>query len=290
MDGWVVASIVIIVATAVYSYHKQISYSIVASVACVGVFCIMIATSDTRFVSDSSIYAELAFVPKDITHIDRAHTILTSMYTHASPDHMIFNILGLAFLGTMFEQKVGTRPFIVIYLVAGLCGTLLFAGLRWNDWVGVVGASGAVSGVLGALARMFPNERVALLFLPSYPMPVWVFVLGYVGLQFFFVLGSTNIAVEAHIGGLVGGMLVAPFVVRLPLHRRVKRMISMNALRRLARTPELKALLRQIEDEEIADVRSVWIEEFLSKARCPHCGASIKATRESITCSRGHLL
>jgi membrane associated rhomboid family serine protease len=290
MDSWVIACIVVIIATTAYSYYRQVSYSIVVSAACVAVFAIVVVASDTRYLTSSTVFGELAFVPRDIVHADRAYTVLTSMFTHVSPGHLIFNVLGLAFLGTMFEQKVGTRPFMVIYIIAGVCGTLMFAALRWNDWVGVVGASGAVSGVLGAFARMFPNERVAFLLMPTFPMPIWVFVLGYVGLQLLIVMGDTNIAVEAHIGGLVAGMLVAPYIVRLPLHRRVRRMISLNALRRLAKTPELKAMLRQIEEEEIADVRSAWIEEFLSRARCPHCGASLKVTRETITCSRGHLL
>ena len=290
MDIWVFACIAIIIGTVAYSWYKQFSYSLVVSAACVAVFAIVVAASDTRYITFSTVFSDLAFTPRDLVHVDRLYTVLTSMFTHASVGHLIFNVLGLAFLGTMFEQKVGARPFIIIYFIAGVCGTLLFAVLRWNDWIGVVGASGAVSGVLGAFARMYPNERVALLFLPNVPMPIWVFALGFVGLQMLFVVGDSNIAVEAHIGGLIAGLVVAPYIVRMPLHRRVRRMISLNALRRLAKTPELKAILRQIEDEEIADVRSAWIEEFLRRARCPHCGAPLKITRESITCSRGHLL
>ncbi|HIH01376.1 TPA: rhomboid family intramembrane serine protease [Thermoplasmata archaeon] len=241
----------------------------------------------------SDLFFEIAFSPRDLTDPSRIHTVLTSMYAHVDLYHILLNVLGLAFLGTVFEQRIGTRSFILIYLFAGLCGTLLFAGLRWNDLpVIVVGASGAISGVLGAFARMYPNERMSfmLLLFPLPPMPIWVIVALFLLLQIVFVAGDTRIAVEAHVGGLVGGIVIAPYIARLPLHRRVKRMISLNALRRLARTPELKALLRQIEDEEIADVRSAWIEEFLSKARCPYCGAPIKVTRESVTCSRGHLL
>ncbi len=121
-------------------------------------------------------------------------------------------------------------------------------------------------------------------------MPIWVIVGIFLLLQVVFVSGDTNIAVEGHIGGLVAGLIVAPYIAKLPLHRRVRRMISLNALRRLAKTPELKTIMRRIEDEEIPDVRSAWIEEFLSKARCPHCGARIKVSRETITCERGHLL
>ncbi len=67
-------------------------------------------------------------------------------------------------------------------------------------------------------------------------------------------------------------------------------MVSQSALRRLATTPELKAMLRRIEDEEIADVRSAWVEQFLSQARCPTCGSRLRVTKESVLCEKGHLL
>jgi membrane associated rhomboid family serine protease len=289
MNGWVIACIVIIVATIVYSYQRQFSYSIVATVTCGAIFAVTLAVSDTRDITNSSFFSDLGFMPHDLTDVGRSYTILTSMFAHAGPRHLVVNLLGLIFLGTMFEQKIGTRSFMIIYMITGVCGTLLFAAFKWNDMTLVVGASGAISGILGAFARLFPNERV-LLFPMPFPMPIWVLTLGFVGLQFIIALVSTEIAVEAHVGGLVAGMIVAPYVAKLPLHRRVKRMVSLNALRRLAKTPELKSMMRRIEDEEIPDVRSAWIEEYLSKARCPHCGARIKVSRETITCERGHML
>jgi membrane associated rhomboid family serine protease len=293
MDSLVVVVLAIIVGGVVYSYWKQLSYSIVACACCAMVFGVEVLAPDPGHYLYSDLFYDIAFNPQDLTDMSRIHTVVTSMYAHVDFYHIFLNMLGLAFLGTAFEQRIGTRPFIVIYLFAGLCGTLLFAGLRWNDaFVVVVGASGAISGVLGAFARMYPNERMSLIILVRSlpPMPIWVIVGLFLLLQVVFVAGDPRIAVEAHLGGLIGGMAVAPYVARLPLHRRVKRMISINALRRLARTPELKAILRRIEEEEIPDVKSAWIAEFLSKARCPHCGSSIKVSRESITCSRGHLL
>ena len=202
-------------------------------------------------------------------------------------------VLGLVFIGMAFEQRIGTRPYILLFFITGLCGTLAFAALNWgNDFIAVVGASGAISGVLGAFARMFPHERMSLIvmFFPLPPLPMWVIVAGYIGMQFLFLSGETNIAVEAHIGGLVAGLALAPLVVRLPLHKRVRKMVSQSALKRLATTPELKSIMRRIEDESIPDVRSAWVEHFLSRAKCPHCGASLKVRKEGIMCERGHML
>ena len=292
MDGWVIVSIAAIIAVIVYSYYRQFSFSIAASVLCAALFVIVLAVSDARDYRDSTTFVEMAFMPRDLTDPARCYTVLTSMFSHAGFGHLFWNVLGLAFIGTAFEQRVGPRPFIIICLVSGLCGTLLFTAFRWNDFVLVVGASGAISGVLGAFARMFPNERMSLIlmFFPLPPMRIWTIVAIFILIQIVLAVGDTNIAVEAHVGGLIAGMAVAPFVVRMPLHRRVKRMISLNALRKLAKTSELKAIMRRIEDEEIPDVRSAWIEEFLRKAKCPHCGARIKVSRDTIRCERGHML
>jgi len=89
---------------------------------------------------------------------------------------------------------------------------------------------------------------------------------------------------------LAAGVLLAPFIKKIPMDDRAKRMISPASLRRLATTPELESLLQRIEKEEVPDVKSAWIEHFLSKAKCPHCGSPLKATKEAIVCEKGHLI
>lgn len=293
MNVWVAAVIVMIAASTAYSYYRQVSFSIVVCVVCVASFgLLLLSAGSTSYLASETMY-QLEFMPRDLAEPGRLYTLLTSMYTHADIFHLLFNILGIAFIGMAFEQRIGTRPYILLYFLTGLCGTLAFAALNWGDeWVAVVGASGAISGVLGAFARMFPNERMSMMimFFPLPPMPLWVIVVAYIGLQFVFLGGSPNIAVEAHIGGLIAGLVLAPLVVRLPLHRRVRRMVSQSALKRLAVTPELKSIMRRIEEEEIPDVRSAWIEHFLSRAKCPQCGARLKARKEGVMCERGHML
>jgi hypothetical protein len=122
-------------------------------------------------------------------------------------------------------------------------------------------------------------------------LPIWVIVGIFVLIQLLLIPTSSQIAYEAHLGGLAAGILLAPALVRLPLSKRVKRAaISLSALRRLASTPELKTVLRRIEEESVPDVRSAWIEHFVSVARCPHCGSHLKASRGELMCEKGHLL
>ena len=162
--------------------------------------------------------------------------------------------------------------------------------MNWNETVIVVGASGAVSGIMGAFVRLYPNVRMSFLLVPQMSFPAWSIVVLLLLMQLIWLASDMNIAVEAHLGGLIMGMLLARVIVKVPLHRRVKKMISQSALQKLATTPELKTIMRRIEDEEIPDIRSAWIEHFLANARCPHCGSGLKTTKDGVFCEKGHLL
>lgn len=283
MDAFVVAAIAVIVACTAYSAWKQLYYSILASIACIAVFIVILVSGYPESLD------EFGFMPEDLVDPARTYTVLTSMFSHADFVHIFYNLLGLVFIGMAFEQRIGSKPFIVMYFISGVSGTLAFAALNWGEPYVVVGASGAISGVLGAFARLFPRERMSmiLMFIPLPSMPIWVIVLLFVGLQFLFV-GGTNVAVESHLAGLAAGVVFAPLVMKLMSRRRGEKVVSYSLLSRLAVTPELRAMLRRIEKEEVADVRSAWVEHFFSKARCPRCGARLEIRSDSAICERGH--
>ena len=276
----VVAALAIIVASIAFSAWRKYNFCVVTAIACTAVFAISLAPD---------IFQMLAFMPRDTTDPTMVYTILTSMYTHVNMVHLIFNMVGLAFIGIMLEQRIGTRPFILLYLLAGFFGTMAFAASDWNNpYSSVVGASGAVSGVLGGLARLYPNERVILFPLPV-PIRMWTAVLLFVLLQFVFVTGG-NVAWQAHLGGLVAGVLLAPLVVKVRSETIVRRTVPNDALRKLAVTPELQGILKRIELETVPDVRKAWTDHFMSKARCPICGSPIRVSGDAVRCSKGHLL
>jgi len=291
MEPWVLLVIGVIVAATLYAAWKQFSYSIVASAICVFTFMVMSVAGQNDLDAARSM---IAFRPVDLTDPARIYTVLTSMFAHDNLLHLMFNVLGLIFIGMVFEQRIGPRPFILLFLLSGLAGTLVFAGIHWNNgMIPVLGASGAISGVLGAFARLYPNEKMSMfiMFVPLPPLRIWTIVGIFVLIQFLLIPPSLRIAYEAHLGGLAAGILLAPALVKLPLSKRVKRAaISLSALRRLATTPELKTVLRRIEEESVPDVRSAWIEHFVSVARCPHCGSHLKASRGELMCEKGHLL
>jgi membrane associated rhomboid family serine protease len=291
MEPWVLLVIGVTIAATLYAAWKQFSFSIVASTICVFTYIVMSVAGQNNWYAAEGM---IAFSPVDLTDPARIYTVLTSIFAHANLVHLMFNVLGLIFIGMVFEQRVGPRPFILLFLLSGLAGTLVFAGIHWNDGMFfVLGASGAISGVLGAFARLYPKEKMSMfiMFVPLPPLPIWVIVGIFVLIQLLLIPTSSQIAYEAHLGGLAAGILLAPALVKLPLSKRVKRAaISLSTLRRLATTPELKTVLRRIEEESVPDVRSAWIEHFVSVARCPHCGSHLKASRGELMCEKGHLL
>ncbi|MGQ9588414.1 MAG: hypothetical protein ACUVT7_08550, partial [Thermoplasmata archaeon] len=80
------------------------------------------------------------------------------------------------------------------------------------------------------------------------------------------------------------------FVVRMTKMNKGQKRISLSTLSKLAVTPELKSILNRIEREEVAEIREAWIEHFLSRARCPRCGANIRLKDDSVICERGHMV
>ena len=138
--------------------------------------------------------------------LERPWTILTNMFIHAGFGHLFGNMITFYFFGSFLSRLVGEGKFLLVYFAGGIMGSVLYL------WLGeplsiVIGASGAVYALAGALVVMMPKLRVMLYFIV--PMPLWVVVL------VFFVIWSfiPGVAWQAHLGGLVLG-LIAGYIFR----------------------------------------------------------------------------
>jgi membrane associated rhomboid family serine protease len=137
--------------------------------------------------------------------------LVTYAFLHGSLAHLAFNMYGLWLFGTELEYLLGRSQFLKLYfasvLSAGLMQVLVtsFTGGIYPT----LGASGGVFGLLLAYAMFFPN-RIIVLLIPPIPMPAWLFVLLYGGIEL--VLGVTGtqagVAHFAHLGGMIGSYLV----------------------------------------------------------------------------------
>ncbi len=150
-------------------------------------------------------------------------TLLTSMFMHAGWAHLLGNMLFLWIFGDNVEHRVGRLTFLVFYLVAGVIASLAQIAASPNSVIPSLGASGAISGVLGAYLVLFPNNRVWIIVFRFVPYAVPAVVAIGLWALFQFVSGFGAIAVSdetvggvaylAHVGGFIAG-LVFGFLAR----------------------------------------------------------------------------
>ena len=157
-------------------------------------------------------------------------TVFTSMFLHGSWMHVIGNMWFLWIFGNNVEDDLGKGPFVVFYLLAGVAAAALQTGLHPDSPVPMVGASGAVAGVLGAYAVMFPGSRVLSL-IPlgvvwlTRELPAWIVLGFWFALEFLrgtLALGTQvtgGVAYAAHVGGFVFGLAVGKIVASRSSYR-----------------------------------------------------------------------
>jgi len=143
--------------------------------------------------------------------LGRPWTIVTNMFIHApfpSIWHILANMLTLYFFGSYLTRLIGERKFFIIYFLGGILGNIFYMILG-PPFVTAIGASGAVFALGGALTVMRPKLRVFIIPIPI-PLPLWVAVIGgFLVLSFF-----PYVAWQAHLGGLVFGLVIAYFFRR----------------------------------------------------------------------------
>jgi membrane associated rhomboid family serine protease len=147
-------------------------------------------------------------------------TVFTSMFLHGSLPHLLGNLLFLWVFGNNIEDAMGHGRFIVFYLTCGAIAVFAQALPDPSSAVPMVGASGAISGVLGAYLLLYPKARVLLALPPplifftiGWVRAVWVLAawfIGQVAMGWFSGMSGGGVALGAHIGGFVAGMLLIP--------------------------------------------------------------------------------
>ena len=147
--------------------------------------------------------------------LSRPWLFISSIFLHANITHIFFNCFSLFLFGSVLERRLSVTQYVTLFLLAGLAGSILY----WFTWaVGIIpdvpalGASGAIFGILGACAVLFPTMTVYVYFFPlniRHAAVLWFF------LEFMGVFDiSSGIASAGHLGGLLIGMIYAWFLVR----------------------------------------------------------------------------
>lgn len=155
--------------------------------------------------------------------------VVSYMFVHGDISHLFFNMLALLIFGTAIERSVGSKEFLLMYFVIGV-GSGLFSlgayygfgrflmvnGVRpWTFYISLIGASGAVYGLLFAYAVIFPRSVIFIWGL--IPVPAPLMVLGYAVIEFVSqFVGSSNVAHMTHLAGFAFAWLY--FVIRMGVH------------------------------------------------------------------------
>jgi membrane associated rhomboid family serine protease len=172
----------------------------------------------------ASVATSFGVVPSDLTHISQnipyspipePLTFITYMFLHAGWLHLISNMLFLWVFADNVEDAFGYFAFALFYLLCGIAGALTHVVVSPDSFAPLIGASGAVSGVIGAYVLLYPRARIWILLFFRIPLrisAIWV-LSGWFLLQLFSIYTAEKgdeqeVAFWAHIGGFVAGLLI----------------------------------------------------------------------------------
>jgi membrane associated rhomboid family serine protease len=249
----------------------MVSYAII--VANFTVFVITLIEPD--------IIRDLAFRPIYLEDAPRWFTAFTSMFLHSRANfvHILSNMIFLFLIGIPFEQAVGRKKFVLIYLSTGVVATLAFAFFEGAAHSYLIGASGAIFGILGAFAASYPLKKIVvpvfafLIFFVR--LPVIVVALLYAGIETLFVVAGVVDATAhtAHLGGFVAGVFLYPLV---KIETEEKHRLRLDDVKELATTGRQRELLERVLAADEPELRDAWLSELARELSCPKCGGRLR--------------
>ncbi len=166
-----------------------------------------------------AVFFEHGVLPPRLVAIPTEMTTVTSMFLHGGAWHLIGNMLFLYIFGDNVEDSCGHGRFAIFYLLCGVAAALTHGAMDEGSSAPLIGASGAISGILGAYLLLRPTARVTALmpFFVPLRMPIWAWVGGWFAFQALAssgLVGEDNVAYWAHIGGFAAGVALIPLLKR----------------------------------------------------------------------------
>ena len=225
-------------------------------------------------------------------------TLVSSMFMHAGPMHLLLNMLILILLGVPFEDRIGSRSFLKIYIISGILGSLITGSLSvWNQ-EGLetinLGASGAVFGIMGGFALLHPRDEIPMLLGPIFMhrVPVLLATLVFVAMETFYVgMGTEDgIGHTTHMASFVIGVFVAPYYSSKNSNLENKINLDIDKFRKvynITKKGHYELEMMQTADEpELVDA---WIETFWEVQECPDCKIPLSKTGICTECDINYL-
>ena len=163
-------------------------------------------------------FYSFSLIPFFVTKGERLYSFFTSMFLHASFGHLISNMIFLNIFGDNLEAKLGKIKYLLFYFLCGISASIFQIFTNPSSKIPMVGASGAIAGLMGGYLYLFPKRKIDVLFsfgwfLRVVTLPAWTMLFYWFFYQLIYGLGSLTlpsirgIAYFAHIGGFLTGFL-----------------------------------------------------------------------------------
>lgn len=179
--------------------------------------------ASNRFIFQHGLTPTLLYSSTSVGIAERVSPFFTSLFIHGGFLHLLGNMLFLYIFGDNVEDKMGHFRYLVFYIICGLAAAVFQTMTNIHSTIPMIGASGAISGVLGAYLIFFPKSRILtllpiLFFIQLIHIPAAVFIIIWFIFQFLSGVatlpaepGVGGVAFWAHIGGFVSGIILARF-------------------------------------------------------------------------------
>lgn len=210
-------------------------------------------------------------------------TLISAMFMHGGPMHLLMNMLILILLGVPFEDRIGSRAFLRIYFISGIIGSLVTGSISVLNETGLetinIGASGAVFGIMGGFALLYPRDEIPMLLGPIFMhrVPVLLATLVFIGMETLYVgLGTEDgIGHGTHMASFIAGVFLAPYFTS-------KKEVETNPEIGLERLVKLSGItqkgnyeLQMIKDSDEPELIDAWLDKFWELQECPDCGEPV---------------
>ena len=157
----------------------------------------------------------LGLVPKDVYTRFTVWQIFSYLFLHGSFFHILFNMFFLWMFGSELERYWGSREFLFYYFITGVGAGIFNIIMDLNSTIPIIGASGAIYGILTAFGMIFPNRLIYIYFIIPIRAKYFVIIIGIITFLSAYWTSNTGIAHFAHLGGIVIGFIYLKKNIRL---------------------------------------------------------------------------
>lgn len=214
----------------------------------------------------------------------RLVSIITAMFMHGGSMHILMNMLVLILLGVPFEERIGSRSFFLIYFISGILGSLITGSVSVFNAEGLntlnIGASGAVFGIMGGFALLYPRDEIPMLLGPIFlqRVPVILATIVFVAMETLYVGMNTQdgIGHGTHMASFIAGVFLSPLFPKRGIVEKQSISFDINYLTKLydksSKGEYELSMLKQADEPEL---QSAWLETFLEKQTCLECNGKL---------------